>query len=94
MELQKRPMMKFSTQTKMEVESKSIQKYKKKQKSKENMDTRVYQEITCDMCSAAATLGFTTSQFAMTSVFGTLPSVWKMKEKRVNTTIQHYFQII
>lgn len=31
--------------------------------------------ITCDMCSAAATLGFTTSQFAITSVFGTLPSV-------------------
>lgn len=32
--------------------------------------------ITWEMCSAAATLGFTTSQFAMTSVFGTLPSVW------------------
>jgi hypothetical protein len=35
----------------------------------------VHQEITCDMCSAAATLGLTTSQFAMTRVFGTLPSV-------------------
>lgn len=28
------------------------------------------------MCSAAATLGLTTSQFAMTKVLGTLPSVW------------------
>lgn len=34
-----------------------------------------HNDITCDMCSAAATLGLTTSQFAMTSVFGTLPSV-------------------
>lgn len=32
------------------------------------------------MCSAAATLAFTTSTFAMTSVFGTLPSVYMRKE--------------
>ena len=36
-------------------------------------------DVTCDMCSAAATLGFTTSQFAMTRVLGTLPSVWGIK---------------
>lgn len=36
-------------------------------------------DITCDICSAAATLGLTTSTFAITSVFGTLPSVWKLR---------------
>lgn len=34
------------------------------------------------MCSAAATLGLTTSQFAMTRVFGTLPSVWQQKRRK------------
>jgi len=33
------------------------------------------------MCSAAATLGFTTSQFAITRVLGTLPSVYQQKQK-------------
>lgn len=33
------------------------------------------------MCSAAATLGFTISQFAITSVLGTVPSVWKKDEE-------------
>lgn len=32
------------------------------------------------MCSAAATLGLTTSQFAITRVFGTLPSVCQAKQ--------------
>lgn len=36
------------------------------------------------MCSAAATLGFTTSQFAMTRVFGTLPSVWQQNQMFVS----------
>lgn len=31
--------------------------------------------FTCEICSAAATLGFTTSQVAITKVLGTLPSV-------------------
>lgn len=41
------------------------------------------QEITCDMCSAAATLGLTTSQFAMTRVFGTLPSVCLKRQQKI-----------
>lgn len=44
------------------------------------------------MCSAAATLGFTTSQFAMTKVFGTLPSVWQAKpnQKKKQHFTSHY----
>ena len=34
-------------------------------------------KITWDICSAAATLGLTTSTFPTTRVFGTEPSVWK-----------------
>lgn len=61
-----------------------------------------HKEITCDMCSAAATLGLTTSQLAMTRVFGTLPSVW-IKDSGTNQQsmnrihqhgqahIQHYY---
>jgi len=43
--------------------------------------TIIKQKFTCEMCSAAATLGFTTSQFAITRVFGTLPSVYQQKPK-------------
>lgn len=37
--------------------------------------------MTSATCSAAATLALTTSQFAITSVFGTLPSVCQASER-------------
>jgi len=40
------------------------------------------------MCSAAATLDLTTSQFAMTKVFGTLPSVWPHKRSWIKKNNQ------
>ena len=35
------------------------------------------------MCSAAATRGLTTSQFAITKVLGTLPSVWQIQKGKI-----------
>lgn len=47
----------------------------------EKLTAVIYNNITWAMCSAAATLGLTISQFAITSVFGTLPSVQVQKNE-------------